>query len=516
MSKFLVIGLDGAGFQLLEDWIDDGTLPTLARIGESGVSGRLRSAYPPVTCPNWRCYSTGVNPGKHGVFWWENVDRETGTFSIPDATDFDAPDLWDYLGDQGHTSSVVNMPTTFPPEPLNGQMVAGGGGVDGNDYTYPPELQKEIDARFDYRAFLDVTTSNLGEYPEKVDDILDLIETRFAVADYLRTEYDPDFLHLTVFYTNIFNHHYWDADVTKRVWRRVDELMGEFIEDETVILMSDHGSNEIHHVFNINTWLQSEGYLQTADTVSDRLLDVGITRERVTKIADKTGLKNTLKAVLPRVLIDYVPESSGQVNGAGKASKIDWDRSTAMASGQGPVYVLASGEERERIREEIREKLTSLSTPAGTPVARTVHPAEAVYDGSYVGSGPDLVIDQADHIHISGSLGADDTFDRPGDWVGENHRDGLFMVTGPDIDADAEVERADIYDIAPTILHWFGAPVPESMDGRVRQEWFDETSEAANRTVTRQQWTPEATAGDGPAAQQQMRERLQDLGYLSE
>lgn len=515
MPEFLVVGLDGAGFQLLGNWIDDGSLPTVSRLQKEGTTGTLRSAYPPVTCPNWRCYSTGVNPGKHGVFWWENVDREKGTFTIPTAKDFDAPDIWDYLGEEGYTSAVVNMPTTFPPQPLNGYMISGGGGVDGNEYTYPPELQEEIEEQFDYRTFLNVTTSNIGEYPEKVDEILDLIEMRFEVADFIRQKYDPAFLHLTVFYTNVFNHHYWDADVTKRVWKRVDELLGEFIEDENIILMSDHGSNEIHHVFNINTWLESEGYLVTTETVSDRLLDFGITRERMTKFADKLGVKNSLKALLPQSAIDYVPKSNGQVEGAGKASKIDWERSTAMASGQGPIYVLATGREREQIREEIKTELESLSTPTGMPVARTVYRANEIYTGPHIKSGPDLVVDQADHIHISGAIGSDDLFKKPDNWIGENHRDGIFFATGPDIVEEIKLGQVDIYDITPTILHWFGTPVPEQLDGRVLTEIFDEGTDAATREVVRRDWSPDTGSELGVADQDQMRDRLQDLGYLS-
>lgn len=516
MTEFLVLGLDGAGFQLLGDWLDDGTLPTLSKYIEQGASGRLRSAYPPVTSPNWRCYSTGVNPGKHGVFWWEQIDRDAGTVSIPDATDFDAPDLWDYLGDKGYTCGVVNMPTTFPPEPLNGYMVSGGGVFDGNDYTYPPGIKAEIEERFDYQAFLDVTTSNIGVYPEKVDDILDLIETRFQVADYIRSEYDPGFLHLTIFYTNVFNHHYWDADVTKQVWKRVDELIDEFVEDETVFLMSDHGSNEIHQVFNVNKWLETEGYLVTTETVSDRLHNLGLTRGRLSKLADKSGLKTTLKSVLPRSVIDSVPTADGEVDRTGKAAKIDWGASVALASGQGPVYVLETGKEGEHVREEISEKLASLKTPLNTPVARTVHRGTDVYSGPYVNGGPDLVIDQADHIHISGAIGGGEVFRQPDNWLGENHRDGLFVAAGPDISPGVDLGLVSIYDIAPTVLHRFGAAIPKTMDGRVLTELFDDASDAATREVHHREWTPEADLSHERGDQEQMRDRLQDLGYLSE
>jgi predicted AlkP superfamily phosphohydrolase/phosphomutase len=64
----IVIALDGATFDLLDPWLDEGVLPTLARLIAGGVSGRLSSTLPPITAPAWASFMTGKNPGKHGVF----------------------------------------------------------------------------------------------------------------------------------------------------------------------------------------------------------------------------------------------------------------------------------------------------------------------------------------------------------------------------------------------------------------------------------------------------------------
>lgn len=519
MGDVVVVGVDGAGFQLLDPWLDGETLPVLSRYIE-GRSAPLRTCYPPVTCPAWRCYSTGVNPGKHGVFWWEDVDRKAGTFTVPTAADFAAPDLWDYLGEDGITSAVVNMPTTFPPQELNGWMVSGGGGVDGNAYTYPPNLQDDIEDRFDYRVFIPGTSSNIGDDPDRVEDVLELIDLRFEVADYLRRKYDPDFLTLTIFYSNVFHHFFWDDDVTKRVWQRIDRCLGKFVgEKDNLLVVSDHGSNPIHHEFNVNTWLEQEGYLVTTESVSDQLYRAGLTRDRVTKFVDRFGLKNALKRVLPRSIVTQFPSGDGTVSGHGKAKKIDWAASTAMASGQGPVYVLADDPgERDRVRRAIREKLRTVETPDGRPIARDISLAEDVYSGPYVQDGPDLVIDQADNVQISGRVGTDDVFDSPTDWIAENHRDGVLIARGPDVNDEGSFSRRpSIYDLAPTILHWYGQAVPEAMDGRVLTELFNADAPPGERSVRHEVRdtipTGALTVEDD---QEQMRERLQDLGYLSE
>jgi predicted AlkP superfamily phosphohydrolase/phosphomutase len=53
--KAIVIGLDGASFELIEPWIEEGVLPNIKRIREKGVYGGMMSCLPPVTAPNWKC-----------------------------------------------------------------------------------------------------------------------------------------------------------------------------------------------------------------------------------------------------------------------------------------------------------------------------------------------------------------------------------------------------------------------------------------------------------------------------
>lgn len=516
MVDYVVIGLDGAGFRLLEPWLSDGTLPNLAALRRRGVWSPLRVELPPVTCPNWRCYSTGVNPGKHGVFWWEQIDRETETFTVPSSLDFDAPDVWDYLSDHGLESAIINMPTTYPPEPLKGTIVSGG--FDGGEYTYPQEFREEIENQFDYRVFLNVTSRNINEHEGALEDVLDLIKTRFQVAEHIRDTEDPDFLHVTVFYSNVFHHHYWDDPVTKRVWQHIDSCLGEFLrDDENVILMSDHGSNPIQDVFHINTWLEQEGFLETDRTVSDGLHRVGLTKERLALLADRLGVKSALKQSVPEWLQNVFPHSGGGVKGSGKANKINWNRSRAIASGQGPIYII-DDERPEETKRELRERLSSLSTPDGRPIARSVSPGADIYDGPYVDSGPDLIIDQADNVYISGDLGNTLTFDSPGQWRAENHRDGMFVAAGPNIASHGELNRHPaIYDLVPTILHGYGLPVPKQLEGTVRENVFAANTEPANRPVERTDWSGlSGGTEDSPVDKEQMRERLADLGYLGE
>ncbi|XVH30966.1 alkaline phosphatase family protein [Haloferacaceae archaeon DSL9] len=517
MPKVLVIGLDGAGYHLLGDWIRDGTLSSLSNLTSRGVSHSLRSSHPPVTSPAWRCYSTGVNPGKHGVFWWERIDRDERRITIPDSRSYDAKDVWTYLGDAGHTNAVINMPTTHPPAPLSGWMISDGQGVD--DYTFPPELAAELEGEIGYRTTLDHPISRIARDPEMVDAVTELIDCRFDAANYLIDEYDPDFLHLTLFVTNAIQHYVWGGERIKAVWDHVDRRIGELVsESDNVIVMSDHGSHRIETVFNINRWLESEGYQATANSVGDQLTGLGVNKESIRDLVDRVGLTNATRQIVPAWVIRSIPHAGGGVGRDAKQSKIDWEETVALASGQGPIYLF--GDDRSALREELIPKLERLRSPNGKPIARNVYRAEEIYDGPYVDDGPDIVIEQADGVHIPDVIGADDTFVDADEWTwrSENHRDGIFIAAGSDVDVDGALSRQPtLYDLAPTILHWYGVPVPNEFDGDVLTELFEPESDPARRSIERADIDihdarePTAHEYDDSVA-----ERLEDLGYFSD
>ncbi|MBT4335552.1 nucleotide pyrophosphatase, partial [bacterium] len=83
MQKVIVIGLDGGSWNYIQKWIDEDKLPTFKKLQTQGTWGIQESQLPPVTSPNWKCFSTGLNPAKLGVYWWENVDVANRKIYIP-------------------------------------------------------------------------------------------------------------------------------------------------------------------------------------------------------------------------------------------------------------------------------------------------------------------------------------------------------------------------------------------------------------------------------------------------
>ncbi len=489
MTRTVVVGLDGAGLALLRPWIAAGELPTLRHILESGVSGTLRSVLPPVTSPNWKAYATGKNPGKLGVFWWQNVDVDGRRIYRPTERYHEHTEFWELLA-RDERVGVMGVPTTYPPKSVGEFLVAGAPDARERGYAYPAEVERQLRERHDYHV---VPRYSLSEEPERArEELLSMIDTRFEAGRALAAEHDLEFLQLSVFWINQLHHHLWDHDCTLRAWQRIDDHLQSFLEaGDNLVLMSDHGHAEIETVFRINAWLQREGYLSWDARVPDLLyragLDTGSLKD-VLRRADRrlpgVELRSLAGRLAPEWVVRHLPNAHGAVDGRNGAN-VDWSATDVVASAQGPVYLTVpeSSDRYEPLRSELAEKLESLTGPDGRPVVEAVHRAEDVYEGPYLSEGPDLVIEKADHVNVREWFGPAPVFESSDDvWRGVNTPKGLFAATGPDFGTGG-VGDVSILDLAPTLLHLHGHAVPADMDGTVRTGVFAPGSEASRRAV---------------------------------
>jgi predicted AlkP superfamily phosphohydrolase/phosphomutase len=456
-------------------------LPNIARIKRQGVWADMRSVFPPVTSPNWKCFSTGKNPGKIGIFWWENIDWQNRRVYYPAARKFENKEIWDYLGEARMKVGIIGMPTTYPPKSVKGFLIAGGEAGD-KDFAYPPELEGELKRQ----GWQNHPRFSIDIDREKAcQEIHQIIDRHFEIANILGPKYEVDFLMTAVFNINTLHHFLWDAPETRKGWEIIDKHIGEFLNQGCdLVVMSDHGSNKIETVFNINTWLKEEGYLSLNANPGALLYKLGINQQSLARFASRSGLSGVLRRIVPRGLIRGIPTESGEIQREAKTGKIDWRRSKAFASGQGPIYLNPGNADNEVLKQEIKRKLEALINPAtGKKVVENVYSKEEIYSGKYLHEAPDLIVDQAKGVHIPGGIGQRDVFGSPRRWQAENKKFGIFMAYGPDIKQAGKIENVSILDIAPTILHLMGLGIPSDMDGHVLEQILAADSEAAEHPV---------------------------------
>lgn len=461
----IVIGLDGAHFELIDRWIEDGTLENIESLIESGVTSDMRSCFPPVTSPNWKCYSSGQNPGKLGIFWWENIDVNKREVYYPDQRKNRPDEIWDYLSRAGYKVCGIGTPLTYPPKTVNGIMISGGPDSAESGYTYPEEVEGILREEHDYRVHPE--TSIAADRERAAAEIHDIIAKRFEAGLSLIEDEEYDFVQITSFYINVLQHHFWDDRETMRGWEIIDEYIGRIrteYPDSNLILMSDHGANKLETVFNINTWLAEQSYLayNWQYRLTSALADLGITRSNIASVTNTLRLTPLIKRVVPNSAIDTIPSETAELKEEAKTDSVDWDRSQAIASGQGPVYVL-DNDATDRVQSELENV-----TVDGNPIFENVYKRDEIYHGDFVDEAPHLIVDQAPHVHIRGSIGRERVFDEPSSsgWRAENKKTGLFVAGGPDITGPVE-KPISILDLAPTILSLFDIEPPSELDGDI-------------------------------------------------
>lgn len=129
-SKLVLIGLDAAVPDLIEEFSRDGRLPNLTRLMEKGTFSRAYYSIPGVTPVCWASVVTGAYPGTHGIVDFSvhlpgtSLDESSNAFR---SDLLQAQTFWEAAEEVGKRSATVNFPGAWPPVTRDGIWVAGLG-----------------------------------------------------------------------------------------------------------------------------------------------------------------------------------------------------------------------------------------------------------------------------------------------------------------------------------------------------------------------------------------------------
>jgi len=506
--KVLVIGIDGATWNVIFPLVEQGRLPTFKQLIEKGVWANLESTVPFLSSPAWKSYSTGKNPGKLGLFGWCTFDIKNLELRVNTRIPFRSPEIWDYLGEYGLTSGIMNLPLSTP-RVIRGFTVSGPPMFDSSDYTFPKGLKKDLVEKFGYR----INPSAYSLEPKQLlsnrsvlgQEVEELIKKRFKAAKYLIELYAPDFIQLTLFYTDVIQHFFWKEMETKdekfgqvieKIWKTIDKEIGNLIaslkENTNILIISDHGFTGVKATFYLNTWLLEKGYLNLSLTnvlltkfrLYTRKTAQSLSRLRLGGLSRLMSRKNLIRLLLKI----SSRESSNLLNQA------DWAKTKAINVGECGIFLNPNlnREEYEKLRLKLIKEIKMIKDPkTGEYLVADVKKKEEIYYGEHLGFAPDLVVIPSEGYRVYDSLMRSVWDYENRVWSAYHKLHGVFLACGPDIKNCGKIGDVKIYDLAPTILHLFNVPVPREMDGRVLTEIFREDSEPAKRRVLYQELVTE-------------------------
>jgi len=552
-QKVLVIGLDGVPFGLIRKWADAGRLPNIARLLDHGPAGDLRSTMPPTSGPSWSSFATGKNPGQTGIY--DFLYRRPGSYVFPpvNASMRSGRSLWKILSDAGKRVVVVNIPLSYPVEPVDGVLVSGWmTPYFAKDYTWPPEVGAELERVVgDYRIYPAETFAERRKtgFFRACDELLEMLTQ--ANLHLMRTR-KWDFFMTVYFDTDRVLHQLWHYLDPKHPWRdddtrdlsepviryfeRLDADIGKLVEeagpDTRVIIMSDHGMGTAERFVVLNNLLLETGHLALANDWRTKLKTLafrgGFTLRNVHKIVDGLGLakhaeyKNvySFDAVLKKFFLSFL--------------NVDWSRTQAYSFGRhyGSVFLNVRGREPlgsvepgahyERVRDEIARAMLDYVDPRlGRPLVGKVLRREEVYSGGRFEEAPDLLLlpsDPSDIFYGLSDFGSNRIWDRTYRYSGMHRDDGLLIAGGPGISGAGRFDAGTVIDLAPTVLHWLDVPVPADMDGRALVELLEPQVAARNPVVISDVDAGQAGVGNREyteGEEDEILDRLRDLGYLN-
>jgi predicted AlkP superfamily phosphohydrolase/phosphomutase len=436
---------------------------------------------------------TGKTPGKHGIFDFIKINWNDLSNQLVTTKDIKSMLTYEILTKRNLRSIIVNLPISFPPRDINGIILY--------DAFSPkkfaaPEVAKEYLAN--YRVFPDLKKQGM----EYICDTFDRERKKFETVDKLLQNESWDFFFVNFHCgDNLLHLHMNDLLKNNKIGMRVKELFVEYdvyinkilkkTGNNTIcILMSDHGFKQFKNVFYLNSWLYNKGYMTLSTEKQDKFknlqelrnLDIGRTQSRGIKRVYFYATKIT-----PTIAKKFLSKMSFK-NFASIKNKLSVDYKNSKAfmptTASYSIYInkrlKMDNLEKERLIKELVVHLKDIKDPnTGNNVFEKVFAKDELYSGSMKFEGSDILF-ISEKYFISDSVPSDlKLFDNYK--IGFHDLNGIFLAYGPGINKGTEIKNAKIYDIAPTILHIFGLPIPKDMDGNVLNEIFEYNHELSKR-----------------------------------
>jgi predicted AlkP superfamily phosphohydrolase/phosphomutase len=429
---------------------------------DNGMFATLESCHPPITIPAWMVMMTSKSPGKLGIYGFRN--RNGFSYNegwIVNSQSVKELKVWDLLTNEGKKICLVGVPPSYPPMPVNGNLVSCFlTPKNKRDFTYPTDLATELESLLGGNYLFDVPY-RIDDREQVLEKLYEMTQKRFTVIKYLLQKKTWDFFMFVEIGVDRLHHMFWKyydkshpryvpnhkyEEVIPKYYKYIDDRIGEIlstIDDDTyVLLVSDHGTASMKGAFLINEWLIKEGYL---------------------------------------VLKNY-PNSPTELD----KCEVDWEKTTAWGWGGYYARIFLNVKDREsngkialneyeKVRDKLKEKLIDIVGPKGEKFDNRVFYPEEFYDECN-GSKSDLMVYFDNLFWRSGGSIGYETF-----YLSENDTgpddsvhwmDGVFILYNKSKSNHhaSKIDKLSIYDIAPTILDIMHIKIPEDMLGKPVEE----------------------------------------------
>ncbi|MDJ1008233.1 MAG: alkaline phosphatase family protein [Paracoccaceae bacterium] len=502
-KKLMCLAIDASPGDRMTAWMDDGSLPNLARLRDGGAHGRIESTADFMAGSPWPSFYTGSYPPEHGWMFYLNWRPDLMQFVRASPESQPIEPFYRSLRQDGPRVIAIDVPITYGPMPFNGVELTGWGTHDkiGSPAAYPAWLADRVRRKIGAMPIPDEFTGH-----QTARDLLGLRDDLVAAADWhsragrmLMAENGWDLFLLGFGSVHRAGHKIWNRhgatgpmtaregealdDAMRQVAIAVDRAVGELVEaagEETnVVVFSLHGMTENYSVYPL------------FDRILDRILKdekrddpatlpnspMGALRERI-----PLALRSRIKASLPFALQDWMTlfwRDHNRDRTKAKAFLLAGDLEGMIRvnlKGRERDGIVAPGAEYDALLDRIAEGFsTFVDMDTGEPLVRDIHRPRAIWpDAVNRRALPDLLIRNPvrSSLNVNGfrseRYGLVRNYDagayvegRSGHHVGE----GWFAAAGADVSGRGDLGLIHEFDLLATVHALIGEPMRPGMRG---------------------------------------------------
>jgi predicted AlkP superfamily phosphohydrolase/phosphomutase len=514
-QRVLIVGWDGADWDIVDDLLARGLLPELAALIEGGGRGTLLSTVPSHSWAAWSSFLTGSHPAGHGVWDFVQRDPTDADRRIPvSSTSIRRATFLDQLSSAGVEVRAANIPVTFPAWEVHGRMIGGVAIPRGAPFVTPPSFAEELQRRAPFPINGLEWMRHHDEPGDLVREAARLVERRMASFEVLlegnwevavcvfvapdRVQHPLGAYLLPSHPTHDTLHDTAVADALRRIYVQLDMALGRLREaagpGALTIVLSDHGFRPIAHMAGTRKLLEALGFASAGSRARfARSLRAWAPTRALTRTRAGYRMKQRMRA----------------------PATLDWRRTVAYSAGSGgAIAINLKGREihgtvepadYDHVRREVSEALLAYRDPeTGEAPVGSVTVREDLPPGAHLDLGPDLLARPAP----GWGLGNIDRVTQPSTWPSGDHRQQGILVSSTA--SSAELGSPSIVDLAPTVLALHGlrsddhdgAPIPG----------IAAVADGAEAVATAE--APSHGEDLAHDEQEEIAQHLRDLGYI--
>lgn len=506
--RVLAVALDAADAELIDRWVEDGTMPNLRSLRERGAHGRLAAGTSGVLGSPWLSFNCAAPPEVHGLYHLFQWDPDVMGLRRLDEERIPFRPFWRDLATGGRRVIVFDMPYAAPAISSRAIELTGWATHDTvfPAYARPRGLLAEMEDRFGPwpnarggemadKLYAPQPLERLLEHAERISEIT---ERAGELALALLREHPWHLLLGSISAAHRAGHVFWDvtsavdADDDKARECLRQRLRDAYVDcDRALGRLVEAAGEEVHVVvFSLHGMTHNVSRVEILDEMVRRVLTDGRPSvsasvfRRLKRLRQKVPdqWRAPAKSRLPLGLQD-------RMAGFWRLGRRDWSRTRAIApTGHVHGYVRVNLRGREsrgcvepgapyrRLCDELAlGLLTFTDADTGEAVIRRVdHRDDLFPPGPRRELLPDLIIEWSDspaaaHRAVMspkhGAVKWPTPGNAPNGRSGNHRSDGWLVSVGKGVEPGGRIEGADLLDLAATFYALLGIPVPDRTTG---------------------------------------------------